>query len=202
MIANVIYFFVQPFTLANGFNTPLKTQCHLLPYSSLTKKIIDDKIEESWIQYDEYEAEFNRQTGTYAKSLVFLMVPLLALVMKILNFRKHRFYTEHLIFTLHFYSFYMFWILAVALSIHRIVYLILLHFQWIDMLKIVGSSQMLEALILLLIIFYLFFSQRQIYKEKWHIALAKSICGFFCVYIVTDVYRFILFFITYFTVKI
>lgn len=202
MIANVIYFFVQPFTLANGFNTPLNTQCYKLPYSNLAKKIIAEKIEETWISYDRYESVFNRQTTIYAKTLIFLMVPMLALVMKGLNFRKRRYYSEHIIFALHFYTFYMFWIFVVTLSIHKILYLVLLHLQWIDLLNILTAPIVLEITIFVFLALYIYSAQRQIYREKWPLALMKGVLGFLFVYIVTDIYRFILFFLTFYTVNV
>ena len=45
LLINLLYFLIQPFTIAQGFNNTLNSQIHRQIYSSLTRKIIETKLQ-------------------------------------------------------------------------------------------------------------------------------------------------------------
>ena len=109
IIANFIYFFLQPYTGVNGFNTPLNTQMNRLTYSSPIKKIVNNRLSQKGISIEEYTEKYNQKSEIYAKSLIFVMIPIFALLVFLLNVKAKRYFVEHLIFSIHFFVFYLFY---------------------------------------------------------------------------------------------
>lgn len=91
------------------------------------------------------------KTSSYAM-LIFL--PLFALILKLLYVRRNRFYIEHVIFTLHFFSF---------------IFFMLIFFVLINLLPVQLPGWILSMLILV----YLFLSMHKVYQQSWKKTLLK-----------------------------
>jgi hypothetical protein len=91
------------------------------------------------------------KTSSYAM-LIFL--PLFALILKLLYVRRNRFYIEHVIFTLHFFSF---------------IFFMLIFFVLINLLPV----RLPGWILLFLILVYLFLSMHKVYQQSWKKTLLK-----------------------------
>ena len=76
------------------------------PSPALARRLVAQRIAEKGVNFEDYAAAFDRQGELLRKSLIFLLVPLFALVPWVLNHRRRRYYAEHLVFSMHFYSFF------------------------------------------------------------------------------------------------
>jgi hypothetical protein len=130
------------------------------------------------------------------------MIPIFALCLYLINIRRKKYFMEHLIHSIHFYTFYIFYIFSVFGVLHKLIVLLCVKMNWLDLVNIVGSSNFIESIILFVFILYLFFSQRELYQEKCIVSIGKSIAACGGIFIITIIYRFILFFIVYYTVKL
>jgi thiamine biosynthesis protein ThiS len=111
-IANLIYFFLQPVTGWSGLKTPLYVHTHMSAYGPLATRLVSRRVAAKGISEAQFTGAFNHVVDLQARSLVLLMVPMFALVLWALAWRRRRFFGEHLAFALHFYAF---WILTMFL---------------------------------------------------------------------------------------
>ncbi len=132
LVANLIYFFVQPYTGFNGFNTPLESHISRQFYSGaagIRVRVLDD-IEErvdlrvamertrrggSWsptdsltvrdraqaIESEVYPTEFDASGEVFARSLVILLVPLVAAAVALLFVGTGKPAVQHVVFSIH-----------------------------------------------------------------------------------------------------
>jgi hypothetical protein len=105
VFCNVIFFFVQPLTGFNTLTTPLHVHLHHLPYSPLARQIVDRMVNAKGVSAREYELLFNATIDAQARTLVVAMVPLLALLIAAMH--RRRYFVEHLVFSLHFFAFFL-----------------------------------------------------------------------------------------------
>lgn len=104
--------------------------------------------------------------------MLLLMMPFLALFLKALYFRRHRYYVEHLFFSFHFHAFVFLWG-ALLILLRNVLPVSLLAILW------------------LCIFVYLFMALKAVYQQSW----GKSLLKFFIIiigYIVLVIVFFIL----------
>lgn len=99
---------------------------------------------------------FSEYFVSKASIIVFLLLPVFALLLKLVYWRRHRYYVEHLTFTLHIHAF-AFLILLIQLSID--------YFTEQDWMKNVSF---------LLILIYGVIAARRVYKQNWVKTLVKG----------------------------
>lgn len=191
LIANVIYFIIQPFTMINGYNTPLSTQINLMPYSSISKEMTDKRIVDLELSFESFEQQYNKKSENYAKSLVILMIPILAFFLKLLYFRSTRYFVEHLVFSVHFFSFYLFYVYSIAFLMFRLI---------VEVFPQIGKEIYLTIMSVSILFVYFYFSLHYFYKQKKSLTMVKSLILSMGVFFLIFIYRFILFFITLYSV--
>jgi hypothetical protein len=98
------------------------------------------------------QQKWNELFINYTSKLIFLLLPVFALLLSLLYYRKSLFFYEHFIFSLHFHTF---------LFIYFFIHLFFSHFVW--------SIPFYIPLILAFL--YLFFAMRKVYKE----AIGKTV---------------------------
>ena len=106
IFVNVIYYVSITIFYANTFTTPLRIQ--------LTRTITTRALRPSWsertqqregIDYPTLEHRFDAKTAILSKTLVFTLIPVVALILYALLHRKRRYLAEHLVVATHFWSF-------------------------------------------------------------------------------------------------
>jgi hypothetical protein len=107
VFCNVFYFFVQPLTGINTLTSPLSVHMHQLGYSRWVHGVVEAEVARRGIGLDEYRALFDATIQSQAKTLVIVMVPLLALLLLVAHARQRRFFVEHLVFATHFMAFFI-----------------------------------------------------------------------------------------------
>jgi hypothetical protein len=103
--ANLIYFVVAPMS---DFNPHLADQYQWQPYSAWVQPWVDAKLAERGETLNEYAPVFDSRSETWARLLIILQVPLLALGLR-LGGRvwQHRLFHDHVIHGLHLFAFLM-----------------------------------------------------------------------------------------------
>lgn len=154
LLINLIYFIVNPLT---DFNLPLHDHLrwHDTTYGPLAARMVEDRIEKRGITLQEYEQVFNLKTINLSKSLMVLNVPVMAVLLSLIFFRKKRFFADHFIYALYVFSF-----------------LLLISCVWIGFLNLylwIGFQAypfLLPAGLLAFILYYIVLSLRQFYYLK------------------------------------
>ena len=109
---------------------------------------------------------YQRLIRNFSYSLFFFM-PVFAVILKLLYIRRHQFYTEHLIFSIHFHTF---------------AFLNIFFFLWVDYFL---EGFPLSWLVMITIPIYLLIATKVVYQQGWFRSLLKSTIGFWAYMMVT-----------------
>ncbi|HKO96594.1 MAG TPA: DUF3667 domain-containing protein [Pyrinomonadaceae bacterium] len=191
LFCNIAFFVVQSYAEFRTLSTPLRVHTRLLPYSPYARAKVDQAVIEKRTTLREYETRFDAIIENHAKTLVIVMIPMFALLMQALYWRAGRYFVEHLVFSTHFYSFYLLLLTSMillstaAFSLARRITHNLGAFQ----------SDLLYTTIMLLSCFiYLLPALRRVYGQGWIVTVIKCVILTASLMLILQLYRFFLFF--------
>lgn len=190
-VANLIYFFVQPYTGWTGLRTTLDIQLHMMSYSRLASRMVADRMAAKGITLAQFSPSFDHVVDVEARSLVLVMVFLYALVLAILQWRRKQFFGQHLVFSLHFTAF---WLTAIFIALYP-GFSLLLRFSIRHGVHLPSMNwdNFIFPVALLLLLVYSFLALRTAYRDSIFMSFAKALILAFSFHYILDVYRFILF---------
>jgi thiamine biosynthesis protein ThiS len=190
-VANLIYFFVQPYLGWTGLRTTLFVQLHMMSYSRLASRLVADRLATRGISLEQLSHSFDHLVDVQARSLVLVMVVLYAIVLAVLQWRKKQFFGQHLVFSLHFTAF---WLMAIFIFLYPAVSMVLrfavrhgIH------LPATNWDNFIFPAALLLLLVYSVLALRAVYRDSIFISFAKALVLVVSFHYVLDIYRFILF---------
>jgi thiamine biosynthesis protein ThiS len=190
-VANLLYFFLQPVIGWTGLRTYLYVHVHMLPYSKLASRMVASRILAKGITLQQFSAAFDHTVDVHARTLVVMMVPLLALVLALVQWRKRRFFGEHLVLALHFIAFWLAGIFILLLGSSTIV------LRWLAHRGIQFTNAELDAfsfpVMCAVQATYLFVAFRVFYGDSILFALLKAAAAASSLIYIMQLYRFILF---------
>jgi hypothetical protein len=173
---NFLFFLLLP--LINTENSKFLS----FSYSSFTKaegffkdQIFSD-LSKSNLLFEEYRAMFDTHIALNQPALIFIIIPFVALLLKMIEIRQKRYYVEHIVFTFHFMSFFLI-IFSITASLTSFVIWLILAFD--INLSIVFFIVFFLSLFIGLILIYLFLAIRTYYNHKITTTFWKTILLFF-----------------------
>jgi hypothetical protein len=197
VFCNLLFFFGQPFTGYNSLTTPLDVHLSGVPYKQTARRMVEAEVGRRGVTLDEYRVLFDAVIQNQAKSLVILMVPLLALVLLVLYRRRRRFFVEHLVFAIHFYSFFLLLLLAQFAAAN-------LYFRAARRFGLPARGVDFETIFTIVFLgacaAYLFPALRRVYGQTRRLTLVKCVALALAAGYVLQIYRFILFFTAFYSV--
>src|SRR6266480_2398832 len=103
---NVVYYFSLTLFTATTFTTPLATQLHMNNYyPTYASRQAHHKLQEEQVSYETLEKKYNDRTSVLSKTLIFLLIPIFALLFYGLFFKKRKYFVEHVVVATHFWAF-------------------------------------------------------------------------------------------------
>ena len=114
-VANLIYFFLQPYLGWSGLRTTFDIQTHMMSYSPLASRLVGDRIATKGLTPAQFAPLFDHVVEVQARSLVLAMVVLYALLVAALQWRRKQFFGQHLVFSLQFTAF---WLMAIFVVLY------------------------------------------------------------------------------------
>jgi hypothetical protein len=106
IFVSVLYYVSITLFYANTLTTPLRIQLHENDYyPQLAARLVERKMQLEEIDYAALELRFDAKTAVLSKTLVFTLIPVIALLFQALLIRKRRYPIEHLVVATHFWSF-------------------------------------------------------------------------------------------------
>src|SRR5690349_11026309 len=191
LILNLIYFL---FPVLQMFSSTLYSQLNILPHRNLARKIISAKLSASQMSMQGFELMYNEKTMALAKLLIVLFIVLASLPLSLIFRKKNRFFTDHVALSVELTSF--------NLAVNTILLTVLLwtiskllrwsHLDWGTYL----NDKNLTILFVLTNIYFLFRAARTFYSQKGKRQAIKVILGIVGLFLALEAYRFMLFFIT------
>lgn len=195
VVANFIYLLIQPFTLVTTFTTTMQQQMTQRPWHALARRMIEAKIASSRLTEEKYSDQFDHMAHLQAHTLLIILVPLAAIVLMVLFGRSRKFFAEHLVLSFYTNAFFLIWyalatwICAVGLRLWLLAggRLNLDIYEWVIILSIGIPFTV-----------YLYFANRRFFTEPRSLTWIKSILMLLSYLGIITVYRFILFFTTFY----
>jgi len=183
-VLNLFYFF---FPVIQLFNASLKTQL-LGVQRDFIKSIIARKMMAMNADINSFSLLYNTHTTSLAKLMVMVFVVLASLPLNLLYFKRNRYFTDHINYTVELACFNLF-INALVLTL---------------IVRVFGLGKYLDELVLTIIfvstnLYFLIRSGRTYYHEKGINLVLKSILMILFLKIALEAYRAILFFVTMWT---
>lgn len=196
-LCNLIFFVLQPLTGLEILAPPLRIFESNVFLKGTATRLIDQRLAKLHLsrsnpeQFKEFTERFARVAHLQAKSLILALAPMLAVLLAILNFRKRRYFSEHLIFSLHAYAWWLLWLLAILIIMSLV-------FVWSRMAGHQVGMYAIDYIATLLefggLGVYLFIASRSFYQDKLIPGLIKGVVLTICGYGLFFVYRLLLLF--------
>jgi hypothetical protein len=195
-VCNLLFFVLQPLTGLEILGPPLRLFEGNFFFQTISTRLVDRRMAKKNIsrtneaQYKEFADHFDRVSHVQAKSLILALALMMSVAVALLHFRRH-YYSEHIVFSLHVYAWWLLWLLAILI---------------VTMLSLIAAkiarnpinlSFMDEAATLLEfggLGLYMFFANQLYYKDKLVPGLLRGVALFFCGYFLFELYRLLLLF--------
>ncbi len=192
-LANFFYFL---FPIFEVFNTGFYSQYNHQPYSGLAKRLSDAKAVELGVTMGEFGNLFNAESESWAKLLLVIIVFIFSGALVLVNRKKASYYADHLTLSFEFMSFTV--IFSTILLSFLIYFIIVLGQVFnVDLRWIVNQENLLLfPTVVVLTLYFLVRAQRTFYGNRWVAAILKSITLFGLFALIVQIYRFILFVVT------
>jgi hypothetical protein len=192
---NVLYYFSITLFYATTFTTPLATQLRMNNYyPAYANARVEQKLQKEDITYQALELKYNARTGVLSKTLIFLLIPIFALLFYVLFFKKRKYLVEHVVSATHFWAFNLL-LLGVILPLATFAILWLFSALHVPV-SYVTDDGVASAFLQMCIGVYLFLMLRHFYGITiWYGALTASVIAWSFFHIVW-LYRYFLFEIT------
>jgi hypothetical protein len=190
-ILNLVYFL---FPILQMFNATLQTQQYVLPHKKLAHRMVLEKIHKEGLDMRGFELMYNDKTTSLAKLLVVMFVILASLPLSLIFQKRNRYFTDHVALAVELTSFNLA-VNAIGLSV---IFLIVSKlFSWGNL----SSGSYLNDLTLTIIfvitnLYFIFRSARTFYNQKGKRLVIKAMLGVLGLFLALEAYRFLLFFIT------
>ena len=192
---NVVYYFSLTLFTATTFTTPLASQLHMNNYYPVyASRQVDRKLQKEQISYETLEKKYNERTSVLSKTLIFLLIPIFALLFYALFFKKRRYFVEHVVVATHFWSFSLI-LLGVILPLASV--LLIRSSKALNLsAAYVTNDGVASSTLQICFAVYLFVMLRESYvASKWYCALTAVTIAWSFFHIVW-LYRFFLFELT------
>jgi hypothetical protein len=111
--ASLLFYFAQSLTGLVLFSPPLRVYINDHPAAHA---LIDGRMEIKHLSAEDFAERFNHTSSAASKSLVIIMALLFSIALWILFAFRRRFLIEHVVFALHTYSFWIFWLCLVLIA--------------------------------------------------------------------------------------
>ena len=192
---NVVYYFSIALFGANTFTTPLSVQLHSNDYyPAFASRKVEGQLQADKIGYDAFETKYNEKANVLSKTLIFLFIPIYAMIFYALFFTRRRYFVEHAVVATHLWTF-------ILLLLATVVPLLAAALMWWSNAPsiaavLAGNDILISVFLQICIAIYLALMLRRVYAASvWYcvtVALAIAWAFFHIVWL----YRFLLFVIT------
>ncbi len=106
LIVSLVYFLSITIFYANTFTTPLRIHLEQNDYyPTFAASLVQRKLASTHLDYAQLEERFDHKAAVLSHTLLFTLIPIIALLFWALLFRKRRYFAEHLVIATHFWSF-------------------------------------------------------------------------------------------------
>ncbi len=175
---NFIFFFLTPMMSTPKFQVFSYSMKSLGEASSFHQNILDNTISSSGISQEIFSERFNAHLKYNQSAYVIIVIPVMALLMKLIYIGRKRFFMEHVIYAIHYLTFFLF-IILFSLVAYRL-------FSPLSLLIPIPNFMIIGIVSLLFILMYplyFYISTKKYYQNRTGISMLSSVlsCGAFLI---------------------
>jgi len=194
-ILNLVYFL---FPILQLFSSSLRTQMYYLFHSAMARNMVVSRLAEEGMSLAAFELMYNDKTTGLAKLLIMIFVLLASLPLSIIFRKKNRYFTDHTTLAVELACFNIF-VNAILLSC------LLWFSSWLMKWSESGGQQYLNDRNLTIVFvatnfYFLYRAAITFYGQQGKRLIIKSVLGILGLFLALEVYRLILFFLTFWSV--
>jgi len=202
LFANVLYFLLVTVSGINTFNTPLYWHMNATNFfhQATAETMVAAELEANSETLEAYSARFNSVIEAQSKTLVFLLIPLFALVLQLLRVFSKEPPLQQVVYSIHFFSFLLllpFALLFVMIGLKLLAEVLAL----LEITIQIGDEFVVSAVSAIAIATYHVFGLRGTYKMKLLRSFIEAIILLVAFYFILMLYRALLFFTAFYTLK-
>jgi hypothetical protein len=191
-ILNLIYFL---FPLLQLFNTSLRTQMNFRTHSAIVKQMVFSEIGKDSFALRGYELMYNDKSNSLAKLMIIVFVIVASFPMMMIYRKRNRFFTDHIALAVELTAFNLA-VNAIMLSLFLMGLSSALHMTHLGWEKYLNDTT-LTIIFVVTNTYFLFAAARTFYNQRGWILIIKVVLGLLGLFVALEVYRFILFLITF-----
>jgi hypothetical protein len=193
-VLNLIYFL---FPMLQLFNTSLRSQMYLRSHSPLVRELVFSKVGHDPLRLEGYTLMYNEKTTSLAKLLVIVFVVVASLPMLVIYRKRNRYFTDHMTLSVELTIFNLA-MNAIFLSLFLMLVNSIFHLTHLGWERYLDDST-LTIIFVLTNSYFLFRAGRTFYNQKGPRLIVKVVLGMLGLFVALEVFRLILFLITYWT---
>lgn len=196
IILNVIYFL--SYIGFDTFTTPLYDHMNKTVYNSFASKMVNHKISNENITLKDYDEKFYTTISFQSRTLIFIMILLLALCFHLLYLRQGAYFYDNLVFSTYFFSFILLY-LTTVLNILDFLFSMLFRYDFNFDTDFWSSDPLSFVIFTISMFIYLYIALKRVYKQPVLLTTVKTALSIAGLYITIEIYRLILFFTVFYT---
>lgn len=186
LICNILFFLLAG--SLNIFSQPLYSYYAYDPYVSFHTKETILKRAQNDVEFKALATNFNSHVGTESKLYIALFIPALALAFALIFFNTKRYFTEHLVFATHYFSFMLIYFTLFTLLITK-------PFYWFTNTEFSSTFDTVTSVINMVIFgSYFTIAARRFYKVGSYQAFAGALITTILFVTILTGYRLLLFY--------
>ena len=191
-VLNIIYFVILNYAGYDTVTNPLTDHMTNPFYGQIATSMVSNKIAEQNISFEKYDNKFYDVVYVHSRVLLILMIPLFALVLKVIYIRQDRLYYEHLVFSTYFFCFVLiFYSFFLNILYYSVYFLTEYDLKFNSIIDIDDTTAAFIYLFLFAV--YLYISLKQVYKNSTGQTFLETLLAMLGLTAVVTIYNFILF---------
>jgi len=192
---NVVYYFSIALFGGITFTTPLDIQLHMNDYyPGYAAGKVEAKLQKEGITYAALKTHYNDKAGVLSRTLIFLFIPVFALVFYACFFAWRRYFVEHVVVATHFWSFNL---VLLAVFVPALTTPVMWWTGAPNIAAVYAANDFALSLILqVCVAAYLYVMLRRVYRANRGYCAAIALAIAWSLFHVVWLYRFVLFVIT------
>ena len=188
LFVNLIYFFASPLS---DYSISLEDQIHpVQAFSKWTKEWVAHRLNSEGLEFRDYAITYQNMSDSISKVMMIVNIPMIAILVFLMAFRRRRYYYDSLIFAFHFFSLFLgSWIMLGWVG------------KLLDFLPIQNDSVIFDISFSMWAYFipliYAILSIKKFIDIRWFWAIPAGMGVMLAVQVANILYRFIIFVLTF-----
>lgn len=194
-VLNLVYFLFPTLQL---FNSRLNTQMYYLFHSPIVRAMVNQRLTDEHMSLTGFELIYNQKTTVLAKLLVVVFVWIAALPLGLIFRKKNRYFTDHVALSVELACYNIF-VNAILLSV--ILFGLSKIFRWSG--TSLGGYLNDDTLTIIFIstnLYFIYRAAKTFYGQTGKSLILKSALGIISLFLALEVYKLLLFFVTFYSV--